>query len=127
MGWTMKKIGAAVLSLAAFQSACAFGLQTGNDLLQQGFYVERRINDGLSQNLPADRELLGTLNGFVAGSVLMLAHTDPRVCMPKDGTIQQHKAVIRSYLESDAGLLGRHASVLVRDAMLRAFACKDKP
>jgi hypothetical protein len=126
MEYAMKKILAAVLAMAAPHAADAFGISTGNDLVQLGFHVERRINDGLSQNPSADRELLGHLNGFVIGSILMLAHTDPRVCMPKDGTLQQHKAVIRGYLESNPALLGRHASVLVREAMVQAFPCKDK-
>jgi hypothetical protein len=34
--------------------------------------------------------------------------------------------VIRGYLESNPALLGRHASVLVREAMVQAFPCKDK-
>jgi len=122
----MKKVFAVLYAIGSLQSVYASGLSTGNDLLQLGFHVERRINDGLSLNPAADREMLGNLNAFVLGSVLMLAHTDPRVCMPREATMQQHKAVIRSYLETNPTRLGSHATVLVRDAMLQAFPCKEK-
>lgn len=122
----MKKALGFLFFVGFLPSVYASGLNTGSDLLQFGFQVERRINDGLSSNPAADREMLGNLNAFVLGSVLMLAHTDPRVCMPREATMQQHKAAIRSYLETNPTRLGNHATVLIRDAMLQAFPCKEK-
>lgn len=122
----MKRICTAVVAFGALQCVQASGISSGNDLVQFGFQVERRINDGLSQNTALDREIVGNFNGFVLGSVLMLSHTDPRVCLPKDATMQQHKAALRTYLDSNPSHLAKHATVVVREALLQAFPCKEK-
>lgn len=61
--------------------------------------------------------------GFVIGIAWVMAAED--ICLPEQGiTVENTLIVVRAYLEQNTDKLSAAASLLVQQALLKAFPCK---
>jgi hypothetical protein len=114
----MKKVLLAA-GLAVFNAQSA--AKTGNDLLADA-RADQRMD--ARQATPGDYYNAGSWIGFVQGASITAQRMDLKICLPVKSNAGQWAAVVRQYLEQNPAQLHRDASLLVQEALQRAFPCR---